>query len=404
MAPRNDLDRQELVRLFCNESLPLHVIASHFKCSRQHIAKKISDYGLLRNYENPKWLEEQHYVNSLGFDQMAELTNCSYESIRINMAKYGFKALYEIRYRGVKKYVHNEKYFDDINTPEKAYWLGFILADGCISKEACNTYRMVIQLQRRDRGHLQKLLDHLESNAPIKDGSAMRNETPTLWSKIRINSSYLCGALMELGITPKKSLKEKVPPIGEKFYKDFIRGVFDGDGCFYTRSPYSAVFSLVGSLEVMSFIASILQTKCARSVNCSLAKGSMYTTVVHSCEDVLAIMHWLYRGSTVHLDRKYEHYTHWLDSRLSPEDRVKELKIICAKGRKATIFGENHCLSKLTDEKARKILSLYQSGNYLYRDLAEMFSVSLTTIAQVVKGISWNKATDLPYVNRKYMI
>ena len=34
----------------------------------------------------------------------------------------------------MSKYVYNKDYFEKINTSEKAYWLGFLYADGCITR------------------------------------------------------------------------------------------------------------------------------------------------------------------------------------------------------------------------------------------------------------------------------
>ena len=54
-----------------------------------------------------------------------------------------------------RKYRCNETYFDHIDSESKAYWLGFIYADGCISN---NGYRFEVRLSKNDEDHLIKLM------------------------------------------------------------------------------------------------------------------------------------------------------------------------------------------------------------------------------------------------------
>ena len=57
-----------------------------------------------------------------------------------------------------RTHIHKGDYdiFEDIDTPEKAYWLGFIAADGCISIRK-NNATIKIALARKDKGHLEKI-------------------------------------------------------------------------------------------------------------------------------------------------------------------------------------------------------------------------------------------------------
>ena len=69
-------------------------------------------------------------------------------------------------------YKANFNYFDKIDTPDKAYWLGFIWADGYIAKRERKQpngcvrieYNLKLELQESDASHVQKFLDCIESN------------------------------------------------------------------------------------------------------------------------------------------------------------------------------------------------------------------------------------------------
>src|SRR6202453_2288837 len=65
--------------------------------------------------------------------------------------------------RSARKDFFDESYFDVIETPEQAYWLGFITADGCVT----DNYQIVIQLKESDVRHLSKFADCVKSSAPI---------------------------------------------------------------------------------------------------------------------------------------------------------------------------------------------------------------------------------------------
>lgn len=45
----------------------------------------------------------------------------------------------------INQWSYNENYFEEINSPEKAYWLGFIWADGYITKTNCFGIELAIK-------------------------------------------------------------------------------------------------------------------------------------------------------------------------------------------------------------------------------------------------------------------
>lgn len=66
----------------------------------------------------------------------------------------------------MSKYVYNKDYFEKINTSEKAYWLGFLYADGCITRfykgEVLKSMSLEITLKDADCEHLIKFKNALE--------------------------------------------------------------------------------------------------------------------------------------------------------------------------------------------------------------------------------------------------
>ena len=68
--------------------------------------------------------------------------------------------------------VDHPDFFDQIDTPEQAYWLGFLSADGCMiaSERHPEGDHLSVRLAARDKGHLVKLKEALGAHASVLDG------------------------------------------------------------------------------------------------------------------------------------------------------------------------------------------------------------------------------------------
>ena len=64
-------------------------------------------------------------------------------------------------------YTLNENFFETIDTEDKAYWLGFIYADGYITKSKTGQHNLGIKLSIKDLAHLQKFALDIKTNKPI---------------------------------------------------------------------------------------------------------------------------------------------------------------------------------------------------------------------------------------------
>lgn len=122
--------------------------------------------------------------------------------------------------------------FDCIDSPNKAWAIGFIASDGHISKNMNLIFSQNIS-QKDGLEHLRKIC---KTNIPIK----IKNKS---YVHISICCKHICQTLLSMGLTHNKSqyydFDKLVSCIPQEFINDFLRGLFDGDGsiCYY-KYPY----------------------------------------------------------------------------------------------------------------------------------------------------------------------
>jgi hypothetical protein len=152
---------------------------------------------------------------------------------------------------GIRKYSLDEGYFSEITTPEQAYWLGFLAADGGIIDAGGRPRGVRLELAAYDVGHLLKFAYALGSDAPI---SGPRQNC----LRITFNSSQLAEDLAVYGVTIRKSLVV-VPPLEklaglERYY---WRGLWDGDGhvCVRKNRRVGWAIGIAGSLACVDGFA-----------------------------------------------------------------------------------------------------------------------------------------------------
>lgn len=201
-----------------------------------------------------------------------------------------------------RKYTLNETFFDVIDTEEKAYWLGFISADGCIK----NTNSLEITLATKDVNHLEKLRQSLQSNAPIVlTTTTLSNMKSYNGYKLRIYSSRLIQDLSNKLVTKRKSLTLQPYSVRSDLQKDYWRGFIDGDGCIQLHNAKVVSLELMGTLQVVSAFRewansiSEITTKITKMRNVYIQRMGKRQTVY----DLLSV---LYRNCEFFLDRKKE--------------------------------------------------------------------------------------------------
>lgn len=155
----------------------------------------------------------------------------------------------ELRHRGPKSKIGREDYFDDINSQDKAYFLGLIVADGNVSI-VNNQYCLKFHISIKDKEIIDKFLDTINCS----NKASIKNNGSSYY--VSLTSVHMCKRLIELGVIPNKTGREYIPlDIPKGLISHFIRGVFDGDGITDISKKRSG---FVGSVNIINSIMKCL--------------------------------------------------------------------------------------------------------------------------------------------------
>jgi len=107
-----------------------------------------------------------------------------------------------------------------------AYVLGFIYADGNIIFTKRGTWFWSLQIN--DKEILEEIKKVINSEHIISKKKKYNNRKQSY--RLQVGSKEMCEDLMHLGLTERKSKTILLPEIPKKYFPDFLRGYFDGDG------------------------------------------------------------------------------------------------------------------------------------------------------------------------------
>jgi hypothetical protein len=229
----------------------------------------------------------------------------------------------------MRKYTLNEEFFSTWS-PNMAYMLGFIAADGCLYKrpDYPNTYTLAVHLNSKDRHILESFSKMTGSNRPISIIAASKgtNKNGKTYnrgeqSRFVINSIQIANDLMRLHIHPRKSWTAEWPTdYPEEFMHHYVRGFFDGDGSIHLikhpsqTSKYIGV-NFCGPEQYLLGLKAVLETVIGKPYGymrpIKVKGGTYYQLVYSGAATIKKMMDWMYQDSTseTRLSRKHKIFT-----------------------------------------------------------------------------------------------
>ena len=233
-------------------------------------------------------------------------------------------------------YIYNKEYFNVIDSEDKAYWLGFIAADGCLRNTGMNKRQLVIKLSNRDINHIEKFRKSIDSNHKIYTSESVvvtkkGNISKSIFSIIRISGLNLYNQLVDKGVTSRKTHTLDKPNIPEEYYRHYIRGLFDGDGhCEITERKNGRLLIRYSIATVAPKMIEFL-FEVFDEIGIESARMNQINLRINRIEDNIKFYDYLYDDATIYLQRKKDSADKFMDYRkdiIKWERKYKTKKII----------------------------------------------------------------------------
>lgn len=203
-----------------------------------------------------------------------------------------------------KPEIANSHAFTDYSE-SSCYWAGFLAADGCVTGGTVK-----VCLNYDDTAHIEKFRSFLGSTHSITS-----NTDKYYRSEINFRHPQIVEDLeINYNIVPRKSLTYKLPRLPNKYFKHYLRGYFDGDGCicesFSNINSVTATLytTITGSGEFIEELYSTINTLLGTS-GTTATKDNNVKIIKYCTNSSLVLLDYMYKDSIDHLDRKYMLYS-----------------------------------------------------------------------------------------------
>lgn len=214
----------------------------------------------------------------------------------------------------------NQKYFESIDSEEKAYFLGLIFADGNVMDS-----RLTLLLAEEDSKVLDILLKNIKPDGRI---NFLDRKNPK-WKNCRIFSIHNKEIVKDLngwGVLQRKRYTTlSIPNIDHSLIRHFIRGFMDGDGFISYRGYYShrkngwknytfrKVIGFTNSskeflVEISNFLSEELGIDKGKFYNTNGTGSTInsYSLWFFRNNDLIKLIDYLYKDATIFFERKFE--------------------------------------------------------------------------------------------------
>lgn len=219
-----------------------------------------------------------------------------------------------------RKYTLDEMFFDKIDTQEKAYFLGFLYADGYHYEGNCS---ITLSLQERDKEILEKLNNVIKSNRPLQFVKTSRaSDKRQNQYRLCISSIIMSKQLVKLKCIQNKSDFIELPTedmVPEHLMNHFLRGFIDGDGHIgfdirKHKNEHWYVCQCICSIVVNHLfghqLCDFINNKFNFNINklYKMQSSKVKTFQIGKLSQITVFLDWLYKDATIFLDRKYKNY------------------------------------------------------------------------------------------------
>lgn len=246
------------------------------------------------------------YNSGLSLKKIGLAYNCSSKPIKRIILDNG--GTIRDNSEAIHKYKVNEGYFDQIDTPSKAYVLGFLYADGCnYINHKTWVFHWQIILKSDDVDLLEDIKNEVGYTGIVDTKERFAHGRLREYSRLTVCNRHMCEKLAELGVTPNKTYSLSFPTwMHSALLPHFVRGFFDGDGCIDKMGHAS----FAGSESFVRQLSEIIAHTCNLKCNLYQCKQSNCTYQCHMSGKLNSkiFLDWIYKDADIKMERKYQRY------------------------------------------------------------------------------------------------
>jgi len=209
----------------------------------------------------------------------------------------------------LKKYNINQSWFDDIDHEYKAYFLGFLWADGYINHKRKS---IRLTLNDKDQNILKTFSNLLYNQDNIKYYIHKTKFGIVNTANLYIYNKHIYNKIIDFGYPLQNKTYDIRFPVNlnKSLYRHFIRGLFDGDGCIYVNKTNTRiVFDFTSNELMINDLKEILgDLKYFTYKRYKERNNNILSMRLNKTKEILNMLTWIYNDSTIFLERKFNKF------------------------------------------------------------------------------------------------
>ena len=303
---------EKIIEMYTDDKMTSVEIAKVFGCSSSTIQRILKKNGI-KPYHSPNEIrltKEQiedivmrYELGETSIEIAADYNLCD-NSIRKVLREQGII----IRKAKRRSIVNRHDFFKEIDSVEKAYFLGWMISDGSIVQQRGGREDVIsLEIHRDDMYILELFADSIECAHGSIGTFEKRNH-----SHLRFASREMSEDLSKYGVVPRKTRITYLPRVSDDLMPHLIRGIFDGDGTITIDKYGVAHIAFYGSERLCNDISSYLHDTIGVNMN-KVSKSTCYHVWWGGKTPVKAIGNYLYKDcGKYYLPRKFDKFVDYM--------------------------------------------------------------------------------------------
>ncbi len=301
----------EVIKLY-RTGLPICAVAKQLKASPWYISKALKRNGIYIRGEapDPKIAEivAHDYANGLSFEKIREKHGYGFGYVKKMLKMSGVES------RPDQWHTVNREYFKVIDSHEKAYFVGLIMAVGCVlwNRPKTQINKLVLSLEEKDSYLIDQFVKAVQYSGTVtrREDSRRDEYIRQPQRKVGIYDMEFVSALTRYGISPNKSMTHPFfTNIPKEFIVSALLGYFDGDGTvsYHANDSHRLSAGMIGSVPFIDAVVKLLHEqglKCSSRIKKTKAGIDMKEVRMKGNRSCLAFYRYLYQAGIPCLERK----------------------------------------------------------------------------------------------------